>query len=196
VTVLRTTPEAEATGLTAKIYDDDLRSLGYVTTHTKTMAVNPEAYEAFEGLLGTITAGMDLRRYELITLAAATAIGSTHCRLAHGLKSLKAIPEPELLRIARDFRNAGLSPAEVAMMEYAEKLSANAAAMTKADGLRLREHGFSDREIMDITLVAAARNYLSRSLLALGVELDRPPTLSPELQDALLAPLETRHSQA
>ena len=190
MTFLRTTPENEATGLTAKIYDDDVRSLGYVTTHTKTMAVNPEAYEAFEALLRPITAGMDLRRYELVTLAAAAAIGSTHCRLAHGLKALKAIQEPELLQIAADFRNAGLPPAEVAMMEYAEKLSRNAAAMTSEDGLRLRGHGFSDREIMDITLVAAARNYLSRSLLALGVELDRPPTLSPELQDALLAPLE------
>jgi hypothetical protein len=29
------------------------------------------------------------------------------------------------------------------------------------------------------------------AVLALGVELDRPPTLSPALQDALLAPLET-----
>jgi hypothetical protein len=63
--------------------------------------------------------------------------------------------------------------------------------MTTADGLRLREHGFSDKEIMDITLAAAARNYLSRSVLALGVELDRPPTLTSALQDALLAPLET-----
>ena len=62
MTVLRTTPESEASGLTAKIYDDDVQSLGYVTTHTKTMAVNPQAYEAFEALLGTITAGMDVRR--------------------------------------------------------------------------------------------------------------------------------------
>jgi uncharacterized peroxidase-related enzyme len=191
MTVLRTTPESEASGLTAKIYDDDMQSLGYVTTHTKTIAVNPQAYEAFEALLGTITAGMDPRRYELVTLAAAAAIGSTHCRLAHGRKALKTIPEAELLRIARDFRNAGLPPAEVAMMEYAEKLSSNAGDMTKADGLRLREHGFSDKEIMDITLAAAARNYLSRSVLALGVELDRPPTLSSELQEALLAPLGT-----
>ena len=37
MTVLRTTPESEASGLTAKIYDDDVQSLGYVTTHTKTM---------------------------------------------------------------------------------------------------------------------------------------------------------------
>ncbi|WP_180987265.1 hypothetical protein [Arthrobacter sp. AFG20] len=39
MTVLRTTPESEASGLTAKIYDDDVQSLGYVTTHTKSSAL-------------------------------------------------------------------------------------------------------------------------------------------------------------
>lgn len=189
MTILRTTPEDEATGLVAKIYDDDIKSLGYVTTQTKAMAINPEVYEAFEALLGTITSAMDLRRYELVTLAAAGAIGSSHCLLAHGRKALKAMTEPELMEIARDFRHAGLTPAEVAMMAYAEKLSGNAAAMTAQDALELRNHGFSDAEIMDITLVAAARNYLSRTLLALGVELDRPPSLSAKLQETLLSRL-------
>ncbi|WP_332761777.1 hypothetical protein [Pseudarthrobacter sp.] len=64
--------------------------------------------------------------------------------------------------------------------------------MTEADTLELRSHGFTDREIMDITLVATARNFLSRTLLALAVDVDVPPTLSPELQDALLAPLASR----
>ena len=189
--ILKTTPESEAAGLTAVIYDDDIGSVGYVTTQTAAMAINPEVFQAFESMLDIITASMDLRRYELITLAAAQAIGSTHCRLAHGVKALKAFPEDELKAVARDFRHAGLEPAEVAMMEYAEKLSLDASAMTDADTLELRNHGFTDREIMDITLVASARNFLSRTLLALAVDVDIPPTLSPELQDALLAPLTT-----
>ena len=190
--ILKTTPEAEATGLTAEIYDDDLGSLGYVTTQTRAMAIAPEAFQAFEAMLGIISASMDLRRYELVTLAASQAIGSTHCRLAHGAKALKAFPEEELAAVARDYRNAGLTPAEVAMMEYAEKLSGDATAMTDADTLALRGHGFTDREIMDITLAAAARNFLSRAVLALAVDLDVPPVLSPALQDALLAPLASR----
>ena len=114
------------------------------------------------------------------------AIGSSHCRLAHGVKSLKAFPEDQLAAIARDFRTAGLEPAEVAMMEYAQKLSRDASRMTDEDTLRvLRGHGFTDRDIMDITLAAAARNYLSRTLLALAVDLDVPPSLSPGLREAL-----------
>jgi hypothetical protein len=75
------------------------------------------------------------------------------------------------------------------MMDYAVKLSTDAAAMTDADAKRLREAGFSDREIVDITTAAAARNYFSRALLAMGVDLDVPEDMSEELQSALLTPL-------
>lgn len=187
--ILKTTPEPEATGLTAEMYNDDIQSGGYVTTQTKAMSLNPEAFQGLETMLDAIKASTDLRRYELVTLAAARAIGSTHCLLAHGAKALKAFPEDELAAVARDYRDAGLTPAEVAMMEYAEKLSQDAAAMTDADTVTLRSHGFTDREIIDITLAATARNFLSRTMLALAVDVDVPPVLSLALQEALLAPL-------
>lgn len=156
MSIFATTPESQAFGLKAKIYDDELRSRGYVAKFTKDLSVNPEAYVAFEALISAITQNMDLRRYELVTLAAAQALGSAHCRLAHGVKALRAIDEDELVQIARDYHNAGLSPAEVAMMEYAERLSTDAVTMTDADTLDLRDHGFTDREILDITLAAGA----------------------------------------
>jgi uncharacterized peroxidase-related enzyme len=189
MTILKMTPEAEASGLTAEIYDADRRSLGYVPSHTKAMSLNPEAYLAWESLTKAISSSLGIRRYELVTLAAAQAIGSTHCRLAHGKKTLKIMGEEQLLAIARDFHSAGLPEAEVAMMDYAVKLSADAASMTDSDAKRLRDFGFSDREIADITLAAAARNFFSRAVLAMGVDLDIPEGVSEELQNALLAPL-------
>jgi len=189
MTILRMTPEAEASGLTADIYDADRRSLGYVPSHTKAMSLNPEAYLAWESLTKAISSSLGIRRYELVTLAAAQAIGSTHCRLAHGKKTLKIIGEEQLLAIAKDFHNAGLPEAEVAMMDYAVKLSAHADSMTNSDAKRLRDFGFSDREIADITLAAAARNFYSRAVLAMGVDVDVPEGVSEELQNALLSPL-------
>ena len=76
------------------------------------------------------------------------------------------------------------------MMDFAVKLSTDSAAMEEADSRRLRDLGFSDREIVDITLAAAARNYLSRILQALAVDVDLPPNLSEEMRGALLDPLE------
>ncbi|MBD1541842.1 carboxymuconolactone decarboxylase family protein [Arthrobacter sp. IA7] len=189
MTILRMTPEDEASGLTADIYDDDRRSLGYVPSHTKAMSLNPEAYMAWESLIKAISSSLGHRRYELVTLAAAQGIGSTHCRLAHGKKMLSILGEDELIAIARDFHNAGLTQAEVAMMDYALRLSTDAASMTDNDAQKLRDFGFSDREIADITFAAAARNYISRSVLAMGVDLDVPEGVSDELQNALLAPL-------
>jgi uncharacterized peroxidase-related enzyme len=187
--ILKVTPEAEASGLTAEIYDADRRSLGHVPSHTKAMSLNPEAYLAWESLTQAISTSLGLRWYELVTLAAAQAIGSTHCRLAHGKKTLTIIPEEHLCAIAIDFHDADLPEAEVAMMDYAVKLSTDAAAMDDGDAQRLRDVGFSDREIADITMAAAARNFFSRALLALNVELDVPEGMSEQLKKALLAPL-------
>lgn len=187
MTILKTAADDEVTGLAAELYAEDLASLGYVPPHTRAMALNPEAVRAFEALVRSVAPGLGMRRYELVTLAAAGAIGSEACRLAHGNKSLKYIDAEELERVARDFRTAGLPPDEVAMMEFAERLSRDSSTMTEQDAAVLREHGFSDREIVDIALAAAARNFYSRSLHALGVEVDVPPSLSPRLKDALLA---------
>jgi uncharacterized peroxidase-related enzyme len=194
MSILETVPEAQATGRTAELYAEDRRALGYVPSHTKALSMNPEAFAAWRTLQAAIAGSMGMRRFELVTLAAALAIGSKHCRLAHGSKSLKVMDEEDLLRIARDYHAAGLSKADVAMMEFAEKLSTDSAAMTTDDTQRLRGLGFGDREIVDIALAAAARNYLSRVLQALAVDVDVPPGLSPALRHALLDPLEARAS--
>lgn len=181
------TPEPDAVeGEAAELYADDLASIGYVPSHTRVMANNPHAVRAFEQLIRASLRTMDLRRYELVTLAAAGALGSRACRLAHGNKSLKVFSEEELTRIARDYRDAGLSEVEVAIMEYAERLSGDSRTMTDADTLRLRELGLTDDEIVDITLAAAARNFYSRALHALAVPVDVPPGLSAGLREALL----------
>ena len=190
MSILQTVSESEAVGSIAAAYAEDMAALGYVPSHTKVLALNPEAYDAWKNLVSAIVGSMGMRRYELVTLAAALGIGSRHCRLAHGKKSLKYFDEHELLRIASDYRTAGLEDAEVAMMDFAVKLSTDSAAMGEADSRRLRDLGFSDREIVDITLAAAARNYLSRILQALDVDVDVPPKLSEEMRGALLDPLE------
>lgn len=189
------TPD-EATGHVAEMYAGDLADDGFVYAHTRAMAMNPGVHAAFEALVGATVPSIGLRNYELVTLAAARAIHSSHCLLAHGRKTLRAdlMDEDQLVRLAEDYRDAGLTAAEVAMMAYAERLSTDAAAMTDADSQALRDHGFSDRQIADITFAAAARNFFSRSLQALAVPVDDVPGLTPRLRDALLK--STSHAQA
>ncbi|HEX4443937.1 MAG TPA: peroxidase-related enzyme [Galbitalea sp.] len=189
MSIVKTVDVADATGEVAKLYEEDLQEIGYVPSHTKMMAMNPAAVRAFEGLMRTIAFPLGKRSYELVTLAAARAIGSQSCLLAHGKKSLGLFPEADLIRIAEDYRDAGLTDAEVAMMDYAAKLSMDSSTMTDADSQRLRDVGFSDADIVNITLAAAARNYYSRALHALAVEVDVPADLSARLTRALVGNL-------
>lgn len=59
--------------------------------------------------------------------------------------------------IVRDFRTAGLEPAEIALMEFAEKIVNNAYEITSDDYDNLRNHGFSDEDIFNIALTTASR---------------------------------------
>jgi uncharacterized peroxidase-related enzyme len=187
MSIIETASDSEVTGLAAELYAEDIEDIGYVPSHTRVLAINPEAYRAFEALMVAIARPMDKRRYELVTLAAALGTKSQHCRLAHGAKSLKYMDEDTIVSASADYHSStDLTPAEVAMMEFAERVSNDSYAMTDADSLRLREHGFSDREIVDITLAAAGRNYLSRAIQALAVDVDVPPVLNERLRNALL----------
>lgn len=185
------TPDIDgATGHVAEMYQEDLREDGFVYAHTRAMAVNPEAHQAFEALIRTLVPSIGLRTYELATLGAARALGSEHCLLAHGRKSLRAglLDEDQLARLVRGGEDPSLSEADAAVVDYAEKLSTDAAAMTDADSQRLRDLGFTDRQIVDITLAAGIRNHFSRSLQALAVPVDDVPGLSHPLVAALRAP--------
>lgn len=186
MTIIRTIPESEAVGDVAALYAEDVETLGYVPSYTKAMAMNPAAFRAFESLIGSVATPLGLRRYELVTLAAARGAKSRHCRLAHGLKSLGLFDDEQLERIARDYTDAGLSAAEVEMMRFAEQVGRDASAMTDDDAQRLREAGFSDQEIVDITIAASARLYFGSALQALGVAVDEPPMLSEPLRVALV----------
>jgi uncharacterized peroxidase-related enzyme len=74
----------------------------------------------------------------------------------------------QLAAVATDYHQAGLSGQEVAIMEFAEKLTLHAHAIRKEDVQKLREHGLTDEEILDIALAAAARNFWSKVLDAMG----------------------------
>ncbi|MFC7877165.1 peroxidase-related enzyme [Isoptericola sp. NPDC057391] len=186
MTIIRTVEPADAAGEVGAIYAEDVASLGYVPSHTRVMATDPGALRAFEQLAGSIADGLGPRLYELVTLAAAKALRSEACLLAHGRRSRALFDDAQLARIARDHHDAGLSGSEVAAMDLAARLSTDAASIAEADTERLRAAGLTDRQVVDVVLAAALRNYYSRALLALAVPPDVPPDLPDDLRRALL----------
>jgi uncharacterized peroxidase-related enzyme len=171
---IREIPLDEISEKARALYETNQAQLGYVPNYVKAFAHRPEVLSAWGQLLGAIRGHMDPRRYELITLAAAGALRSTYCMLAHSSALLRSqiFNEAEVGAIARDYRSAGLTPAEVAMMAFAEKVTREAHAVTAADLDALRRHGFADAEILDIVLAAAARCFFSKTLDGVGAEAD------------------------
>jgi len=170
---IETVPVDQATDEVRGMYERAQGSLGYVPNWAKVFSQRPQVMSGWTGLLGSIRGQMDLRRYELVTLAAARALRSSYCMLAHGsiLRNQFYKPE-EVTAIAGDFSSAGLTPAEVAMMTFAEQVVRDASAIREEDVQGLRDHGFSDPEIFDIAAAAAARCFFSKLLDALGAEPD------------------------
>jgi alkylhydroperoxidase family enzyme len=146
----------------------------------------PEVFAAWQQLNGAIKAGMDLRRYELATLAAARRLHSSYCCLMHGKVLRDQFDEP-VAEIVRDRHSAPLGAIDVAVMDLAERVVDDATSISDEDLRPLRELGLSDEEIMDVVLAAAVRCFFSKTLDALGVLPDASlAELGPELLDVLV----------
>ena len=74
--------------------------------------------------------------------------------------------------IREDYRKAPISQKDKVMLGYVEQLTRDATGIGRADHTRLREAGFDDRGILQITLIASWFNYINRVADALGVGRD------------------------
>lgn len=147
--------------------------MGYVPNHAKVFSLRPEVLEAWRAFQGSIRKNLRLRRYELVTLAAAMALNCRYCLLAHASILIKnGISLDQLRGILRNFNDAGLERAEVAMMAFTQKIIRNANEITQDDVDALRALDLEDVEILDITLAATMRSFASKMFDALGAEPD------------------------
>ena len=179
--------EDQATGAVAAMYETDRQAFGYLPNLTKGFSLRPDVYAAWRQLNGAVKANMDLRRYELATVAAAKRLRSSYCTLAHGSVLLDKFLSPDDLRAVVGARDAGaLDSVDAAVIEFADKLALDASSVTPSDVDRLRALGLTDTEIVDVVLAAAVRCFFSTVLDGLGIEADaRYAQLDADLREVL-----------
>ena len=184
---IQTIPVATASGAVRDLYESNQANLGYVPNYVKVFSHRPAVMAAWGALIGSIRADLDQRRYELVTLAAARALNSSYCLLAHGTILRDRFYAAEALTaIAADFTHAGLAPVDVAIMAYAEHIVRDAASVQAEEIEALRGFGLTDAEIFDIAAATTARCFFSKLLDALGAEPDAAyAELEPELRARL-----------
>ena len=74
--------------------------------------------------------------------------------------------------LKRDYRKAPVSGADLAMLDYAAKLTKAPWKMDERDVGLLRQKGFSDLAILDINQITGYFNFVNRLADGLGVELE------------------------
>jgi uncharacterized peroxidase-related enzyme len=179
--------ESEASGGVAEMFEAHRGQLGYVPNFARLFAQRPAVFKAWLQLRDAITGEMDPRRYELATLAAARALRSSYCALAHGkVLADRFLDAATVQALALDHAHGGLDEVDVAIMDLAAKVAGDTTAITETDVQRLRDLGLADAEIFDVVLAAAARCFFSKAVDALGVQPDAEfSELDPGLREAL-----------
>jgi alkylhydroperoxidase family enzyme len=71
--------------------------------------------------------------------------------------------------LQEDYANAPISEQDRVMLDYVIQLTKDATRISPGDHTRLRDAGFDDRGILQITLIASWFNYINRVADALGV---------------------------
>lgn len=171
----------------AALFEADAAAAGYVHTYTRIFGHRPDVYRAWAGLNGAVKASMAARHYELATLAAALRLRSSYCALAHGQVLAERLGAADEVRAVAAGRADALDPADAAVVRLADKVAAGAADMRSEDLDELRGLGWSDAEILDVVLAAAARCFFSTVLDAVGAQPDRDFLDLPEpLRSALV----------
>jgi uncharacterized peroxidase-related enzyme len=157
----------------SRFYERQRTSWGYLPNYALAFATRPDVAETWTALSNAVGKGMERRRFELATIAAARALRSTYCMAAH-CKFLRddVHDETTMQAIADDPTLSALDPTDRSVMEFASLVARDAAAVTEADVQRLRDNGLTDADIADVVFAAAARTFFTKVLDALGVQAD------------------------
>lgn len=108
---------------------------------------------------------------ELIATVVSSANNCDYC-VNHHAEALKHYwkDNEKVKQASKNFRELKLNPQQLAMLNFAEKLTLNPEEMVEDDAQKLKDAGLTDNEILSITLVTSYFNFVNRNAMALGVE--------------------------
>ena len=146
---------------------DDVRAIiaevgeksGFIPNVFMVLARRPDEFRAFFAYhvaLMEKEGGLSLADKEMIIVATSGINHCTYCVVAHGAILRVRAKNPLIAdQVAVNFRKADISPREMAMLEFSEKVCTSSHEIGEADYEALHNHGFSDEDIWDIGSIAA-----------------------------------------
>lgn len=174
-----TTVEPEqAEGELKDIYDALLKSRGKIAEVHKIQSLNPPTIVHHMELYMTIMYGKSpVKRVlrEILGVVVSMANECEYCTEHHAAAVDHYWKDSNRIeQLKKDFRLADLTSQELALCQYAHDLTTTPGK--SQDGLwikKLQDQGFSDRQILDATLVCSYFNFVNRMVLSLGATTSR-----------------------
>jgi uncharacterized peroxidase-related enzyme len=106
---------------------------------------------------------------EMIAVVVSMSNGCLYCLVAHGQALREALGDPVLAdRITLDWRRADLDQRQMAICEYAEKITKRPTETTREDIDELMTLGLTREEVWDVAEISAMYNFTNRLAMATG----------------------------
>ena len=150
----------------AAYFDKCLEKLGFVPNVLKAYGFDMAKLEAFVAMYNDLMlapSGLSKLEREMIAVAVSSHNRCYYCLTAHGAAVRQLSDDPVLGELmVMNYRVARLDRRQRVMLDFAVKLTAEPWAVEEADHAPLRRAGFTDRDIWDISAVAAFFNMSNR----------------------------------
>ena len=147
---------------TQKYFDICAEKLGLIPNVLAAYAFDEAKLNAFTGIYNDLMLGdsnLTKLEREMIAVAVSSVNRCFYCLVAHGQAVRELSGDPALPLDAR----------QRAMLDFAVQMTEASYRIEEPDRQRLRDHGFSDRDIWDIAAVASFFNMTNRMASAVDM---------------------------
>lgn len=152
---------------------DLLEEHGQVSNIFSVLSLNPQVMGEHLALFVTLMFGESgLSRLEREAIATVVSVNNecSYCVKRHGDALRRYLGDSEILDMLMTADGLEtLEPRLSNIVRHAEKLTNAPGAMTESDLGELRAVGLSDKDILDLTLVASYFSFVNRIALGLGI---------------------------
>ena len=150
------------------------QKLGFIPNVLAAFAKFPKQFEGFTKLYNALMlgdSGLTKLEREMIAVTVSSENHCFYCLVAHGSAVRELSNDPQLgERIAANFRSAELPKKQEELLNFTKKLTKDPSEIGENDRKKLRDVGYTDRDIWDISAIVGLFNMTNRLASATEME--------------------------
>ena len=150
------------------------QKIGFIPNVLAAFAKFPKQFEGFTKLYNALMlgdSGLTKLEREMIAVTVSSENHCFYCLVAHGSAVRELSNDPQLgERIAANFKSAELPKKQEELLNFTKKLTKDPSEIGENDRKKLRDVGYTDRDIWDISAIVGLFNMTNRLASATEME--------------------------